>query len=151
MCLWFPDGNVVLATNSLLFKVHKSILSLQSSVFKDMFDLPTVDGSHPVQGTVGIVPEMYDGLPLVTLVGDKGEDVAHLLGAVYKRRCVLFFRACVLIPLNILGSYYRHDKNDASPRTVAALLVLSTKYDFSDIRADVVVQLSRFYPMTEGI
>ncbi len=38
--LWYPDGDVVLATDSLLFKVHKFILSLQSSVFKDMFDPP---------------------------------------------------------------------------------------------------------------
>ncbi len=38
--LWFPDGNVVLATDSLLFRVHESFLSLHSSVFKDMFDLP---------------------------------------------------------------------------------------------------------------
>ncbi len=40
--LWIPDGNVVLATDSFLFKVHKGVLSMQSSVFKDMFDL--VDG-----------------------------------------------------------------------------------------------------------
>lgn len=87
--LWFSDGNVVLATDSQLFKVHKSVLSMQSSVFRDMFELSDVRGSI-ADGTfiVGIMPELYEGLPLVPLVGEKGEDVVHLLRAIYERRCV---------------------------------------------------------------
>ncbi len=89
--LWFPDGNVVLATDSFLFKVHKSFLSSYSSVFRDMFELPNVDGSIAGQSEsgAGIVSEMLEGLPLVILAGDKGEDVVHLLRAIYERRCVL--------------------------------------------------------------
>ena len=41
--LWFPGGNIVLSTDAYLFKVHKDILSFQSSVFKDMFDFPVVN------------------------------------------------------------------------------------------------------------
>ncbi len=91
--LWFPDGNVVLATNKYLFRVHKGVLSLQSSVFKDMFELPTVDDSNPsVSGHTSVmVPEQYEGLPLVTLVGDNGDDVLHLLRAAYERRCVVIY------------------------------------------------------------
>lgn len=87
--LWFSDGSVVLATDLYLFKVHKSLLSLHSSVFKDMFEPPNMDDS--VAGGIGARPaqEMYQGLPLVILVGDKGEDVAHLLRAVFEPRCVL--------------------------------------------------------------
>ena len=85
--LWFPDGNVVLATDAYLFKVHKSMLSSQSSVFRDMFDLPLVDG--PDESEVGgMVPETYDGLPLVKLADEKGEELMYLLRAVYERQCV---------------------------------------------------------------
>lgn len=85
--LWFPDGNVILATDSYLFKVHKSLLSLHSSVFKDMFELPNVDGvvSDKLNIT-GTALELYEDLPLVLLVGDKGEDVVHLLRTIYEHR-----------------------------------------------------------------
>ncbi len=101
--LWYPDGDVVLATESLLFKVHKLILSLQSSVFRDMFDLPTVE---TVDEGGGIIPEMYEGLPMVTLVGDRGEDVVHLLRTAYERQCVLItmFANSTLTMLKILSS-----------------------------------------------
>lgn len=87
--LWFPDGNVILTTDLYLFKVHKSLLSLHSSVFKHMFELPNVGSSTAGENSAGVAQEMYDGLPLVTLVGDKGEDVVHLLRTVYELRCVL--------------------------------------------------------------
>lgn len=87
--LWLPDGNVVLATDSFLFKVHISLLSMQSSVFREMFELPTVDGSDANANGAGMMPEVYEGLPMVKLAGDKGEDVAHLLRAVYERQCVV--------------------------------------------------------------
>ncbi len=79
--LWLPDGNVILATESFLFKVHKSILSMQSSVFKDMLDPPTVDGSEIGHNGAWMMPEQYEGLPLVTLVGDKGQDVEQFMSA----------------------------------------------------------------------
>lgn len=84
--LWFPDGNIVLATDTHLFKVHKSVLSLHSSVFKDMFDLPGAYGSTAGRSSAGVVPDLYEKLPVVTLAGDDGEDVAHLLRTVYERR-----------------------------------------------------------------
>lgn len=100
--LWLHDGNVVLATDTFLFKVHNSVLSMQSSVFKDMFELPTIDGANASSGGAGMAPELYEGLPLVKLVGDKGEDVAHLLRTVYERQCVVLnlffaFSSCSLI------------------------------------------------------
>ncbi len=86
--LWFPDGNVVLETDTYLFKVHRGILSLQSSVFRDMFELPTIDGLQDGRNIAGIVPELYEGLPLVRLIGEKGEELADLLQAVYDRQCM---------------------------------------------------------------
>ncbi|KLO07748.1 hypothetical protein SCHPADRAFT_945039 [Schizopora paradoxa] len=84
--LWFPDGNVVLATDASLFKVHKSLLAVHSSVFRDMFELPNVGhaGVVPGRDDAGLASEAYEGVPMVTLVGDKGEDVAHLLRAVFE-------------------------------------------------------------------
>lgn len=86
--LWFSDGNVVLATDKYLFKVYKGLLSMHSSVFRDMFELPNVGGSSAGDDGCGTGQEMYDGVPLVTLVGDEGEDVAHLLQAIYDHRYV---------------------------------------------------------------
>ena len=97
--LWFPDGNVVLATDTLLFKVHKGVLALQSSVFKDMFELSGAHGPDYAEGQSGdgITSGVYEGLPLVTLVGDEGEDVVHLLRATYERQCVCFPHALGVI------------------------------------------------------
>ncbi|KLO08388.1 hypothetical protein SCHPADRAFT_931813 [Schizopora paradoxa] len=128
--LWLHDGNVVLATDSLLFKVHNSVLSMQSSVFKDMFELPTIDGAQASTSGAGMAPELYEGLPLVKLVGDKGEDVAHLLRAVYERQ------------------YYSIDDDETPLEIIIALLLLSTKYDFKHIRRDVIAHVSKFYPMS---
>ncbi|KLO08402.1 hypothetical protein SCHPADRAFT_931821 [Schizopora paradoxa] len=133
--LWLSDGNVVLETDSLLFKVHKSILSMQSTVFKAMFELSDRDDDDD-DDTKSDDDEMkggsarYEGLPLVRLDGDRGSDVVHLLCAAYERQ------------------YYYRD-NDATPlEVITALLTLSTKYDFKHIRRDVILQISRHYPMT---
>ncbi len=87
--LWFSDGNMILATNTLLFRVHKGVLSFQSSVFRDMFALPTTeDPDNDANEVVGMAPELYDGFPLVTLP-EEGEDVEHLLKTIYDPRYVI--------------------------------------------------------------
>lgn len=114
--LWFRNGDV-LSADPFLFKVHKDVLSLQSSVFRDMFDLPVVDGSQLGGNSDGALPELYDGLPVVKLVGDKGEDVVHLLRAVYERQCVQFF-------LSFAGSPGPSDLHLPKDITVATTIVL---------------------------
>ncbi len=44
-------------------------------------------------------------------------------------------------------SYYNRYNDDTPLDTVIALLLLSTRYDFRDIRKDVVIQLSKQYPL----
>ncbi|KLO06118.1 hypothetical protein SCHPADRAFT_861672 [Schizopora paradoxa] len=126
--LWFSDGNVVLATDKYLFKVYKGLLSMHSSVFRDMFELPNVGRSSAGDIDDGSAQEMYEGVPLITLAGDKGEDVVHLLRALYDHR------------------YYSCHSKDTPLETILALLLLSAKYDFKDLMTNVVKQISRQFP-----
>lgn len=49
--LWFEDGNVILITEDRVgFKLHKSVLSLHSDLFKDMFILPQPVESAEMDG-----------------------------------------------------------------------------------------------------
>ncbi|KLO07741.1 hypothetical protein SCHPADRAFT_881283 [Schizopora paradoxa] len=128
--LWFFDGNIVLVTDTYLFKVHKGLLALHSCVFRDMFDVPGADEANAEEGSAGKHQEMYEGIPSVKLVGDEGEDVAHLLRTIYEHR------------------YYDPSNDETPVDTITALLTLSTKYDFKNIRKDVITHLSRHYPMT---
>lgn len=66
--LYFPAGDVVLIAEKdkvqHVFRVHKSILSHHSSVFKDMFALPSGDSLN----------ELYDTVPVVRM----HDEVGHL-------------------------------------------------------------------------
>ncbi|KLO10998.1 hypothetical protein SCHPADRAFT_877470 [Schizopora paradoxa] len=129
--LWFQDGNVILKTESFLFRVHKGVLSSLSSVFRDMFEVASVElGENEDSWQVEMMQDPNEELPLVSLVPDRGEDVAHLLRAVYERR------------------YYMSSKDNQPFDKIAALLLLSTKYKFKDIRRDVIEHLLRLYPTT---
>ncbi|KLO09648.1 hypothetical protein SCHPADRAFT_943465 [Schizopora paradoxa] len=110
--LWFPDGNVVLATDTLLFRVHKGVLSFHSTVLRDMFDIvqdPTTRGRDG-EGTSSSMEiedgaDVYEGLPLVMLSGDKGEDVVLLLRAIYER-CAKY--DVVTVRKDIIGQLSRN-------------------------------------------
>jgi hypothetical protein len=80
--LWFEDGNIVIQADSVLFKVHRGILSAQSSVFADMFGMPAPQGG-------GDCNEKYEGCPIVRLY-DSPEEVTHFLRAVVDSRCVYY-------------------------------------------------------------
>lgn len=55
-----------------IFRVHQSILSIHSDIFRDMFSLPSTQGTN----------ETYDGVPLVQMP-DSAEDLEALLAALY--------------------------------------------------------------------
>ncbi len=147
--LWFSDGNVVLGTDSFLFKVHKSFLSLYAfvTVFRDE-EVPNINDDGLGQSGAGIAAsELYEGLPSVTLAGDKGEDVVHLLRTIYYEHRYVLRYSSRYQSYNHFQSYYHRDNDNTSLDAVVALLLLSTKYDFKDIRNDVVIQISKHYPM----
>ena len=65
--LWFDDGNITLIAQDVAFRIYRSLLAAQSTVFADMFAsaIPSAD-------------ECMDGCPAVH-VSDSSEDLAHLL------------------------------------------------------------------------
>jgi hypothetical protein len=70
--LYYEDGNVVLISEEVAFRVHRMFLASRSEVFKDMFELAT----HPEDG------EYFDGCPAIHL-DDKVDDLTVVLEALY--------------------------------------------------------------------
>ncbi len=60
----------MLATDNLLFRVHKGVLAEHSSVFRDMLDIAGCDDLEP-QGGAGT--DSWQGVPIVRMVGDSDE------------------------------------------------------------------------------
>lgn len=82
--IWFRDGTVVIVCTDcevikMGFRVNQSILSLNSSVFKDMFCVV-----QPDQVNAG---EVFEGCPIVYLPDDPFA-MNHLLRMLYERRRV---------------------------------------------------------------
>ena len=76
--IWYADGNVILQAEGVQFKVVKSILAQNSSVFEDMFSLP----QPPPSGM-----DTVDECPIVHL-SDSAEEVGYILKALFKNECV---------------------------------------------------------------
>ncbi|KAF8146888.1 hypothetical protein K438DRAFT_1868551 [Mycena galopus ATCC 62051] len=89
--IWYPDGSVVLQAQSTQFRVHWSILSQNSSFFRDMQGLP----QPPDQPSV-------DDCPVIELPDDAA-DVENLLKALYN----LKFLFQPSLPLPVVSSLIR--------------------------------------------
>ena len=77
--LYFDDGNVIISASTpggdlKYFRVHNSMLSKQSIVFKDMLSMPSPSEV-----------DTYDGLPLVH-VHDDVKELKQFLQAIYDPR-----------------------------------------------------------------
>ena len=70
---WFEDGNIVLEAESVLFRVHQSVLSRHSQIFKDTFAMPQA-ASHK--------DDCVDGCPIVQ-VSDTADDIRNLISLLY--------------------------------------------------------------------
>ena len=69
--LYYDDGNVILSSGSTLFRVHRSILSKHSPVFRELFS-PRGDTK----------PEILRGC-LHLALDDSKEEVEALLNVIY--------------------------------------------------------------------
>ncbi|KLO09156.1 hypothetical protein SCHPADRAFT_1000470 [Schizopora paradoxa] len=127
--LWFLDGSVVLKTESYLFRVHKSILARESTVFNDMFAFP-VKGEHAVESSDDL--DEYEGLPLVPLIGDDETAVVHLLTMIYKPNYSLVRKPLLKLPCAV------------------GLFKLSNKYHFSAIEEAFQTELKIAFPSTRA-
>jgi len=84
--LWLEDGNIIISANSaetgktLLFRVHKSVLSRQSDVFAGLFSLPDTSANY------GGLDDVND-IPIVHLTDD-AEGITELLNVLYNPLCV---------------------------------------------------------------
>jgi len=72
--VWYDDGNVVIQTENIVFKVFRGILASNSTVFADMFSVP--------QPTNDTGPDVYDSCPLVQIY-DTPDDARHFLKAIH--------------------------------------------------------------------
>jgi len=70
---WFQDGNIVLQVENTLFRVHQSILSRESQIFKDTFSMPQVPSQED---------ELIEGCPVVRL-SDTAEDMGNIISLLY--------------------------------------------------------------------
>ena len=85
--IWFEDGNVVIKAENLMFRVHKSVLALHSSVLADAFLIvPPEPGSAS--------DSLEDSCPVVEMSGDSGKEWEELLSLIYHGyRSVQIFEA----------------------------------------------------------
>ncbi|KAI0308700.1 hypothetical protein OF83DRAFT_1073131 [Amylostereum chailletii] len=129
--LWLPDGNIFLRTISTpptspilqytLYKVHKGILALHSSVFRDLFDGP--------QTAFDVGSEVYEELPVMDMP-DSPDDVAHFLKALYFPEC----------------DFSSFPYKATLPDGYAGILRLATKYDVQNLRTTTVAALRLVWP-----
>ncbi|KAF8195644.1 hypothetical protein K438DRAFT_1826289 [Mycena galopus ATCC 62051] len=102
----------------MLFRVHQSMLSLQSPVFAAMFTLPPPD----------VNCDIYDGVPFVRMPDD-AKDIESLLKVLYNPSELPHKRLDPLTPINVR-------------RTLA----MAVKYEMDRLRDRIVTQLQADWP-----
>ena len=70
---WFEDGNIILQADNILFRIHRSVLSRSSQIFKDAFAMPQPP-SHE--------NDHIEGCPVVPLA-DSADDIGNLISLLY--------------------------------------------------------------------
>lgn len=78
--MWLDDGSIILHAENTQFRVHRSVLAMNSTVFQDMFGIPQPQREPTV-----------DGCPIVHL-SDSAQEVEHVLNALYKRYALIMMR-----------------------------------------------------------
>ncbi|KAH6907634.1 hypothetical protein BKA70DRAFT_1563107 [Coprinopsis sp. MPI-PUGE-AT-0042] len=117
--VWYDDGNIILQAGSLQFRVHKSILSKYSTVFKDMFKVP-----QPLP----TAENTLDGCPIIKMEGDEDYNWEWLLELLYDGR----------------RSYADSPRLEYS--LVESLITLGDKYKFDHLLKEGLSQFEETFP-----
>ncbi|KAH7912691.1 hypothetical protein BJ138DRAFT_1112153 [Hygrophoropsis aurantiaca] len=116
--LWYPDGNAVLHAGDTIYRIHFSLLTTGSPVFREMSE-------KLLSGEVEV--ESFEGCPAFRLA-DTPKEIGSLLMTIYH-------------PFHFRDSSHSHT-------FLTAILRISTKYKFEIIRANVRSELLRSFPST---
>ncbi|KDR69924.1 hypothetical protein GALMADRAFT_897108 [Galerina marginata CBS 339.88] len=125
MALWFDDADVVFQAGQKLFRVHRSILSARSAIFRDMFSMP------PPAPENASSESTVEGCTLIKLPDD-AFDVYNFFLAIFDAS---FFEPPPAVPA--LGD-------------LAGILRLSHKYDVQFLRRRAVSHLNKLFPLEMG-
>jgi hypothetical protein len=122
----------------MLFRVHQSMLSLQSPIFAAMFTLPRPDANGDV----------YDGAPFVHMPDD-AKDIESLLKVLYNPSYVLSsFRLSRLFDSVTLSELPYKRLDPLTPINVRRTLAMATKYEMEPLRDRIISQLQADWPNT---
>ncbi|KAJ7490598.1 hypothetical protein FB451DRAFT_1124201 [Mycena latifolia] len=115
---YFDDGDFVLRVRAenVLFRVHKFLLSRDSSMFKDMFIFPASESSEPAKTTEGST----DATPLV--LSDTAVSFRALLWVLYA------------LPPD-LQAYLAKDNANLDLKLLLSVAEITNKYHFTSLEA----------------
>ncbi|KZP32777.1 hypothetical protein FIBSPDRAFT_721844, partial [Athelia psychrophila] len=113
---WFEDGNIVLETERVQFKVYKGILAANSAIFRDMF--------ANAQAQEG---ELVEGCPVVHFM-DKPQDLEYVLEALWHEDNE--FEERMIMPIAVVEAFLR----------------IGRKYEIDHIRKQAVQRLAVTFP-----
>ncbi|KAL4244415.1 hypothetical protein ABKN59_010190 [Abortiporus biennis] len=102
----------------IAFRVHGSVLSMHSNVFRDMLGIPKPPNDD----------YLYDGCPIVPL-SDTAEEVLIMLSALYDSI-----------------SHYEQGRRPLPFKDVAAMLRLGIKYEIDKLRNESVHRFEECFP-----
>ncbi|KAH9885114.1 hypothetical protein C8Q73DRAFT_718381 [Cubamyces lactineus] len=111
---WFEDGNIILvASDGIGFRVHRSILAHHSNVFRDLFDIrQAICGDEPDACPCPIVP-----------ISVPADDLSKLMRALYGGRSWIKYDEPLLFS------------------TAAPLLKLALKYGIEHLTSEILARM----------
>ncbi|KAI0058441.1 hypothetical protein BV25DRAFT_1919324 [Artomyces pyxidatus] len=113
---WLEDGNIILRCGATGFRVNRGVLSLHSTVLKDMFTM----------GQPGAGDQMFEGCAVVTL-HDEAEDMCLLLKMLHFRR-------------------FGRKLQEFRLETLHSLLRIARKYMVDELQEEIVDYLKLMFP-----
>ncbi|KDR77707.1 hypothetical protein GALMADRAFT_1326574 [Galerina marginata CBS 339.88] len=116
--IWFDDGSIILQAAKVQFRVHKSVLSRNSSVFGDMFNVPQPQDEPTIDGCA------------IVHVSDDAEDWKNVFEILYDN----------------VKAYKSTD--DISFSLLKSMLRLGKKYEIDHLQAEGMNRLKKELPVT---